>query len=166
MMTTLSPAPPFTLALYEPDIAANAGAIFRTCACFGADAAIIEPAGFPFSDRRFRRSGMDYLEALRIDRHVSFATFEAWRQSHNRRLVLLTTKGDRELWDFEFRAGDVLMMGRESAGVPESVALAADVRLIIPILAPLRSLNVAVAASIALAEATRQARLGAPHAKP
>lgn len=162
-MTTHSPAPPFTLALYEPDIAANAGAIFRTCACFGADAAIIEPAGFPFSDRRFRRSGMDYLESLRIDRHVSFAAFEAWRQSNNRRLILLTTKGDRELWDFEFSPGDVLMMGRESAGVPDAVAQAADVRVMIPIRPPLRSLNVAVAASIALAEATRQARRMGPN---
>ncbi len=75
------------LSLYEPDIAANAGAMFRTCACFGADAAIIEPAGFVFSDKRFRRAGMDYLDALRIDRHVSFAAFEDWRAREGRRLV-------------------------------------------------------------------------------
>ena len=74
------PAAELMLALFEPDIAANAGAIFRTCACLGVDAAIIEPAGFPFSDRRFRRSGMDYLDALRIDRHASFERFEAWRR--------------------------------------------------------------------------------------
>ena len=122
-----------TLALFEPDIAANAGAIFRTCACLGVDAAIIEPAGFPFSDRRFRRSGMDYLDALEIDRHSSFARFEAWRAEAGRRLVLLTTKGERDLWRFAFRPGDVLMVGRELAGVPDEVAARADTRLRIPV---------------------------------
>ena len=144
------------LALYEPDIAANTGAMLRTCACFGADAALIEPAGFVFSDPRFRRSGMDYLDALRIERHVSFAAFEAWRVAAGRRLALLTTTGDVDLWDYRFAPGDVLMVGRESAGVPEAVHRAADVRLRIPIAAPLRSLNVGVAAGIALAEAARQ----------
>jgi tRNA (cytidine/uridine-2'-O-)-methyltransferase len=146
------------LALFEPDIAANAGAMFRTCACLGAGAAIIEPAGFPFSDRRFRRSGMDYLDALRIDRHASFERFEAWRAGEGRRLVLLTTKGDAELWDFAFHPDDVLLVGRESAGVPEFVAAAADQRVRIPLRPPLRSLNVGVAAAIALAEACRQLR--------
>ena len=144
------------LALYEPDIAANAGAMLRTCACFGAAAALIEPAGFVYSDRRFRRAGMDYLDALRLERHVSFAAFEAWRRGGRRRLVLLTTRGDVDLWDFRFAAGDVLMVGRESAGVPEAVHAAADARVRIPIRAPLRSLNVAVAAAVAIAEATRQ----------
>jgi tRNA (cytidine/uridine-2'-O-)-methyltransferase len=146
------------LALYEPDIAANAGAMFRTCACFGADAAIVEPAGFVFSDKKFRRAGMDYLDALAITRHASFAAFEAWRAAEARRLVLLTTGGDVDLWDFAFQPGDVLMVGRESAGVPEAVHAGADVRLRIPILAPLRSLNVGVAAALALGEAARQAR--------
>jgi tRNA (cytidine/uridine-2'-O-)-methyltransferase len=147
-----------TLALFEPDIAANAGAIFRTCACLGVDAAIIEPAGFPFSDRRFRRSGMDYLDALRIDRHSSFERFEAWRAEAGRRLVLLTTRGESDLWRFAFRPGDVLMVGRESAGVPGEVAAKADMRLRIPVRPPLRSLNVGVAAAVALAEALRQLR--------
>jgi len=146
------------LALYEPDIAANAGAMFRTCACLGASAAIIEPAGFPFSDRRFRRSGMDYLDALRIDRHASFERFEGWRAAQGRRLVLLTTKGDVDLWDFAFRSDDVLLVGRESAGVPESVAATAEARVRIPLRPPLRSLNVGVAAALALAEALRQMR--------
>ncbi len=146
------------LALFEPDIAANAGAMFRTCACFGVDSAIIEPAGFPFSDRRFRRSGMDYLDALRIDRHASFERFEAWRLAAERRLVLLTTKGDTNLWDFGFRTGDVLLVGRESAGVPDFVATRADARVRIPVRQPLRSLNVGVAAAIAIAEALRQLR--------
>jgi len=149
------------LSLYEPDIAANAGAMFRTCACFGADAAIVEPAGFVFSDKRFRRAGMDYLDALRIERHVSFAAFELWRARAGRRLVLLTTRGDADLWDFRFSPDDVLMVGRESAGVPDAVQLCADARVRIAIRAPLRSLNVGVAAAVALAEAVRQLSRGA-----
>ena len=149
---------PLTLALFQPDIAPNAGAMLRTCACLGAEAAIIEPAGFPFSDRRFRRAGMDYLEALVIRRFSSFAGFEAWRREAGRRLVLLTTKGDRQLWDFSFEEGDVVMVGQESAGVPPEVASAADARVRIPIRAPLRSLNVAAAAALTLGEALRQLR--------
>jgi tRNA (cytidine/uridine-2'-O-)-methyltransferase len=145
-----------TLALYEPDIAANTGAMLRTCACFGASAALIEPMGFVFSDARFRRAGMDYLDALRIDRHVSFAAFEAWRAGEGRRLVLLTTRADTALWDFTFQPGDVIMVGRESAGVPEHVHAAANAHIRIPIRAPLRSLNVGVSAGIALAEASRR----------
>jgi tRNA (cytidine/uridine-2'-O-)-methyltransferase len=145
-----------TLALYEPDIAANTGAMLRTCACFGASAALIEPMGFVFSDPKFRRAGMDYLDALRIERHISFAAFEDWRRRAGRRLVLLTTRGATGLWDFAFRPGDVVMVGRESAGVPESVHEGADARVRIPIQAPLRSLNVGVAAGVALAEARRQ----------
>ncbi len=149
------------LGLYEPDIAANTGAMLRTCACFGAEAAIIEPAGFVFSDSRFRRAGMDYLDALRIARHASFAAFETWRRGERRRLVLLSTKGDTDLWDFPFAPGDVLLVGRESAGVPEHVHAGADARVRIPIAAGLRSLNVGVAAAVALAEAMRQLRAGA-----
>ena len=146
------------LALYEPDIAANTGAMLRTCACFGAEAALIEPAGFVFTDRRFRRAGMDYLDAIDVARHVSFAAFEDWRRREGRRLALLTTRGDLDLWDFRFAAGDVVMVGRESAGVPEAVHEAADAALRIPICAPLRSLNVGIAAAVALAEALRQLR--------
>jgi tRNA (cytidine/uridine-2'-O-)-methyltransferase len=146
------------LALYEPDIAVNAGAMMRTCACLDVDAAIIEPAGFPVSDRRFRRAGMDYLDHLAIERHASFERFETWRRTTGRRLVLLTTKGDSLLWDFAFRPGDVLMVGRESAGVPDAVAAVADARVRIPIRPPLRSLNVGIAAALALGEALRQLR--------
>jgi tRNA (cytidine/uridine-2'-O-)-methyltransferase len=149
---------PIALALFEPDIAANAGAMMRTCACLGVDAAIIEPAGFSVSDRRFRRSGMDYLDALAIVRHASFERFETWRAASGRRLVLLTTKGDSQLWDFVFRPGDILMVGRESAGVPDAVAAVADARLRIPIRPSLRSLNVGIAAALALGEALRQLR--------
>ncbi len=147
---------PLLLALYEPDIAQNAGAIMRTCACLGVDAAVIEPAGFRIGDSRFRRAAMDYLDAASIANHGSWAKFEAWRSATGRRLVLLTTKGETNLWDFAFCPGDIILVGRESAGVPADVAGAADARLRIPIRPPLRSLNVGVAATIAMTEALRQ----------
>ena len=152
----IQPTAPLLLALYEPDIAQNAGAVFRTCACLGVDAAIIEPAGFRLGDSRFKRAGMDYLDALAIARHDSWARFEAWRSAGRHRLILLTTRGEARLWDFAFREGDILLVGRESAGVPDPVAAAADARVRIPIQPPLRSLNVSVAATIALVEALRQ----------
>jgi tRNA (cytidine/uridine-2'-O-)-methyltransferase len=147
---------PFLLALFEPDIAQNAGAMLRTCACLGVDAAIIEPAGFRMADPRFRRAAMDYLPAVRVATHDSWTKFEAWRGHERRRLVLLTTRGETSPWDFSFRAGDVILVGRESAGAPEAVHEAADARLRIPLRPPLRSLNVGVAATIALVEALRQ----------
>ncbi len=147
---------PLLLALFEPDIAQNAGAMMRTCACLGVDIAVIEPAGFRMADPRFRRAAMDYLSAVRVQGHDSWTKFEAWRASQRRRLILLTTKGETNLWNFRFRPEDVLLVGRESAGVPEGVHAAADARLRIPIRAPLRSLNVGVAATIALTEALRQ----------
>jgi tRNA (cytidine/uridine-2'-O-)-methyltransferase len=150
-----SPAP-LLLALFEPDIAQNAGAMMRTCAYLGVDAAIIEPAGFRINDNRFRRGGMDYLDALTVKTHDSWADFAAWRASNRRRLVLLTTKGETCLWDFAFREGDIILVGRESAGVPEAVSGSADNRLVIPIRPWLRSLNVGVAATIAVTEALRQ----------
>ncbi len=149
-------APRLCLALYQPDIAANAGAMLRTCACLGAEAALIEPAGFSIDDPRFRRSAMDYVGAAPLSRHASWAAFEAWIGAAGRRLVLLTTKGADPLWGFAFRPGDVLMVGRESAGVPGEVAERADARLRIPLQGGMRSLNVSVAAGIALAEAGRQ----------
>lgn len=154
------PSAPLTLALYQPDIAPNVGAMLRTCACLGVEAAIIEPAGFALSDRRLRRSGMDYLDALAIARHIDFERFEAWRALAGRRLVLLTTTGEAALWDFAFRPGDVILVGRESAGVPKTVRARADARVRIPIRPPLRSLNVGVAAALALGEAGRQLRAG------
>ncbi len=145
-----------TLALYQPDIPQNAGTMLRACACLGVNAAIIEPAGFPVSDRHFRRSGMDYLDQVDIARHVSFAAFEDWRHAAGRRLVLLTTTAAEPYTQFVFHPGDVLMVGRESAGAPAQVHAAADARIVIPIRADLRSLNVAVAAAMALGEALRQ----------
>lgn len=149
-----------TLALYQPDIPQNAGTMLRTCACLGVDAAIIAPAAFPTSDRHFRRAGLDYLDAVAITRHASFAAFEAWRAAAGRRLVLLSTKAETPYTQFAFRADDILLVGRESAGVPPAVHEAADRRILIPVRPPLRSLNVAVAAAMVLGEAVRQ--LGNP----
>lgn len=144
------------IALYEPDIPQNTGTILRMGACLGVPVHIIEPAGFPVSDRAFRRAGLDYLDAVRIDRHVSFAAFEAWRKAQNRRLVLLTTRAKDAYPSFAFRIGDILLCGRESAGVPDHVHAAADAALRIPMQRGQRSLNIAVALSMVLGEALRQ----------
>jgi tRNA (cytidine/uridine-2'-O-)-methyltransferase len=144
------------LALYQPDIPQNAGTMLRMAACFGVPVDIIEPAGFPVSDRHFRRAGMDYLELCDITRHVSWLTFNDARGTAGRRLVLLTTKSDTAHTAFAFRPGDTLMVGRESAGVPDDIHAAADARIIIPMRAELRSLNVAISAAIVLGEALRQ----------
>jgi tRNA (cytidine/uridine-2'-O-)-methyltransferase len=156
----VSPAAPLCLALYEPDIAQNTGAMLRTCACLGVRAAIIEPAGFPVSDRHFRRSGMDYLDHVAIDRHISWRAFSAWRRASGRRLILLTTSAEETLWDFAFQREDILMVGRESAGVPQDVHDDSDARIRIAIQPAMRSLNVGVAAAIALGEALRQIARG------
>ena len=158
----MGPAP-LTLALYQPDIPQNAGTLLRTCACLGVAAALVEPAGFPTSDRHFRRAGMDYLDAVALARHSSFTAFEAWRLAAvpARRLVLLSKGGDHACWDVVYRPGDILMVGRESAGVPEAVHAAADLRVTIPMRPPMRSLNVAVAAGLVLGEALRQLRFPA-----
>jgi tRNA (cytidine/uridine-2'-O-)-methyltransferase len=144
------------IALYQPDIAQNTGTILRLAACLGVEAHIIEPAGFPTSDRAFRRAGMDYLDRVALMRHVSWAAFEAWRRERALRLVLLTTQAERSYLDHRFADADVLLFGRESAGVPEEVHAAADARLLIPMRPGLRSLNVAMACAIVVGEALRQ----------
>jgi tRNA (cytidine/uridine-2'-O-)-methyltransferase len=144
------------IALYEPDIPQNTGTILRLCACLGIEAHIIEPAGFPTTDRAFRRAGMDYLEAVALTRHACWRDFEAWRRSRHHRLVLFTTGATLSYLDFRFDQADVLLFGRESAGVPEMVHAAADSRLVIPMRKSVRSLNVAVAAAMAAGEAMRQ----------
>jgi tRNA (cytidine/uridine-2'-O-)-methyltransferase len=144
------------LALYQPDIPQNAGTILRLCACFGIEAHIIEPSGFPTTDRAFRRAGMDYLDAVAIVRHRSWPAFADWRARHAYRLVLFTTTATRSYLDYRYQPDDILMFGRESAGVPAEVHDAADARLKIPIRESLRSLNVAVAAAMAVGEALRQ----------
>lgn len=144
------------LALYQPDIPQNAGTMLRMAACFGIAADIIEPAGFPVSDRHFRRSGMDYLDHIVIQRHNSFASFEVDRKATANRLILLTTKATVAHTQFRFQTGDILMVGRESAGVPPHVHESADGRVLIPMHAQLRSLNVALSAAIVVGEALRQ----------
>jgi tRNA (cytidine/uridine-2'-O-)-methyltransferase len=144
------------LALYQPDIPQNTGTILRLCACCGIEAHIIEPAGFPTSDRAFRRAGMDYLDAVTIVRHASWRAFESWRLSAGHRLVLLTTSASLSYLDFSYRTDDILLVGRESAGVPDEVHASADARVVIPMRADLRSLNVAIAAAMVAGEALRQ----------
>ncbi len=144
------------LALFQPDIPQNTGTILRMCACLGLAAAIIEPAGFPVSDRHFRRAGMDYLSHVDLARYPSWTAFEAWRRARGRRLLLLSTKASLAYTRFSFGDGDILLLGRESAGVPADIHAAADARLVIPLKEPMRSLNVAVAAAMVAGEALRQ----------
>ena len=147
------------IALYEPDIAQNTGTILRLCACLGVSAHIIEPAGFPVSDRAFRRAGMDYLDRVTLTRHASFAAFELWRRAADLDLVLFTTRATVPYLDHRYGARDVLVFGRESSGVPEAVHAAADARLTIPMRPGLRSLNVAMACAMVVGEALRQTRV-------
>ncbi|MBV9754950.1 MAG: tRNA (cytidine(34)-2'-O)-methyltransferase [Hyphomicrobiales bacterium] len=144
------------LALLEPDIPQNTGAIARLAACLGLALDIIEPAGFPVSDRAFRRAGMDYLDHVEIARHTSFEAFNEWRRAQAHRLVLATTKADLSYTDFVFSPGDIVLLGRESAGAPEHVHASADARIRIPMRHGMRSLNVALAAAMIAGEALRQ----------
>jgi tRNA (cytidine/uridine-2'-O-)-methyltransferase len=152
------------MALFQPDIPQNTGTILRLCACLDVAAHIIEPAGFPVSDRHFRRAGMDYLDQVTITRHDSWSKFEQWRRAEGCRLILFTTRGVGSYLDYRYGAADVLLFGRESAGVPDEVFAAADARLAIPIKPALRSLNVAMAAAMAVGEALRQTK--SPAASP
>jgi len=142
------------LALYEPDIPQNVGALLRLGACLGVGVDLIEPVGFLLTDKGLKRAGMDYLKTAQLTRHDSWARFHAGIGAG--RLVLLTTRGDMAYTDFAFQPGDTLMVGRESAGVPDDVHDAADARLVIPMRAGARSLNVAQAAAMVLGEALRQ----------
>ena len=144
------------IALYEPDIPQNTGTVLRLCACLGLEAHIVEPAGFPVTDRAFRRAGMDYLDQVAITRHGSWAEFEGWRRRQQLSLVLVTTGADRSFLDHAYRDDQILLFGRESAGVPQAVHKAADVRLRIPMREGLRSLNVAMAVALVAGEALRQ----------
>ena len=145
------------VALYEPDIPQNTGTILRLCACLGVEAHMIGPTGFPSTDRAFRRAGMDYLDQVTLRRHHSWAAFDAWRRGETLRLVLLTTRATTSYLDHHYRADDVLLFGRESAGVPDAVHAAADSRLTIPMRQGLRSLNVAMACAMVVGEVLRQA---------
>ena len=144
------------IALFEPDIPQNTGTILRLAACLGIEAHIIGPAGFPTTDRAFRRAGMDYLDQVEIVRHPSWEAFESWRVGTGARLILFTTRAQQSYLEHAFRGDDVLLFGRESSGVAEKVHAAADARLVIPMREGLRSLNVAMAAAMAVGEAMRQ----------
>jgi tRNA (cytidine/uridine-2'-O-)-methyltransferase len=152
------------VALYEPDIPQNTGTIMRLGACFGVAVHIVGPAAFPANERAFRRAGLDYLDHVTIQDHVSFGHFQAWRRAENRRLVLLTTKAATTHLHFAYNETDILLCGRESAGVPDEVHHAADARIRVPMQKDLRSLNVAVSLAIVLGEALRQTG-GFPHAQ-
>ena len=148
------------LALYQPDIPQNAGTILRLGACLGVPIDIIEPCGFLLDDRRLRRAGLDYAAQAEIIRHRSWSDYQKTRKSSSTpgRLLLLTTAGSLDYSDFAFAAKDTLLLGRESAGVPQEVHAAADARLAVPMCPGLRSLNVALAAAMVLGEALRQTR--------
>ncbi len=144
------------IALYQPDIPQNTGTILRMAACLDIAVDVILPAGFDFSDRALRRACLDYLQHVSLTRHASFAAFEAWRKAAGHRIVLATTRSETPYTAFKFAPGDILMMGRESAGVPDHVASMADARIVVPMRPGLRSLNVAVAAAMIAGEARRQ----------
>jgi tRNA (cytidine/uridine-2'-O-)-methyltransferase len=143
-------------ALFEPDIPQNAGAIMRLGACLGVPVHIIHPAGFVLSDHNFKRAGMDYLSRADLIEHDNWDAFQIWRQERGRRVVALSAKGNERLDSFRFSADDVLLLGRESAGLPAAIRQSADAFVRIPMRAENRSLNVATAASIAVFEALRQ----------
>ncbi len=143
------------LALYQPDIPQNTGTLLRLSACMGVEIDVIGPTGFNMTDKALRRSGMDYLDQVTIHRHISFDLFYSSLKPQNR-LVLLTTKASQSYTSFSFQADDVLMLGRESCGVPEKVAQICDSRIIIPMQKLSRSLNIAVAGAMVLGEALRQ----------
>jgi len=147
---------PVDLALYQPDIAQNTGTLLRLGACLGVTLHIIHPTGFPFSRKGLKRGGLDYLDVAQFVEHDSYAHFDSHRRSSGRRLVLLTTKASQSAYAASYRDDDILMVGRESAGVPAEIADGADLRIRIPMLPERRSLNVAVAASLILGEALRQ----------
>jgi len=144
------------IALYQPDIAGNTGTILRFAACLGLGVDIIEPAGFPLSDKALKRAGMDYLEMAALTRHIDWNAFEDWRKKDGRRLVLLSTKATTPYTSFSFADGDILLFGRESAGVPDAVHQAADARLTIPMQGAARSINVALSVAMVAGEAIRQ----------
>ena len=142
------------VALFEPEIAGNVGAVLRLCACLGTAVDLIEPLGFAWDDRRVRRTAMDYIDHVVVAHH---ADFQAFRSSiGKRRLVLFTTKSDRSAYDYAFGADDVLLFGKESGGVPAAVADACDARVRIPMQRAVRSMNLATATALALGEALRQ----------
>lgn len=143
--------------LYQPDIAGNVGTIIRTCACFGLELNIIEPCGFPFDDNRIKRASMGYFEKIKIKKYDSFSDFK--NKNPNCRIILLTIKSSTRYYNFKFNENDIIMVGRETSGVPEEIHKNVDHRVLIPMKKEARCLNVAVSLSIVLGEALRQCKL-------
>ncbi|MHA7968471.1 tRNA (cytidine(34)-2'-O)-methyltransferase [Rhizobium sp. CAU 1783] len=144
------------IALYQPDIPGNTGTILRLAACLGLGVDIIEPAGFDISDRNLKRAGMDYLASVTLQRHVNFEHFEEWRAASGRRLILASTRAAMRYTEVAYRPDDILLFGRESAGVPDHVHDRADARVLIPMIEGQRSINVAMSAAMIAGEALRQ----------
>lgn len=147
---------PVALALYQPDIANNTGTLIRLGACLDTTIHIIHPTGFVFSPKTLARAGLDYIDHAAVVEHDSWSFFDSWRRHKGHRLVLLTTKSQQSAYQTAYTPGDILMVGRESAGVPEAVAAACDLAVRIPMRSNLRSINVALAATLILGEAKRQ----------
>jgi tRNA (cytidine/uridine-2'-O-)-methyltransferase len=146
------------IALYQPDIAQNLGTTLRTAACLGIDVEIIEPCGFPLDDRKLKRSGMDYIDHVKYTRHNDWNSFKNWAKDSNHRIILLSSKATTSYTDFKFQPNDILMAGRETAGVPAEVSAYCENSVTIPMQGAMRSLNVAVSVAVVLGEAIRQTR--------
>lgn len=144
------------IALYQPDIANNTGTLLRLGACLGLAVHVIHPAGFPISPKTLARAGLDYVEHAVLREHVNFEQFDAWRRAADRRLVLLSTKASESAYEARYASGDIILLGRESAGVPDDIAALADLRVRIPMRPARRSLNVALAGAMIAGEAMRQ----------
>ena len=147
------------IALFEPDIPQNTGNIFRLGACLGIEVDIIEPTGYVFNDKKFKRSSMDYINYIKYKRHLDWETFYNWSKKNNFRLILLTTKSLKKYYDYKYQESDILLFGRESAGVPKEVHDCVDEQLTIPMTQGLRSINVSSAVSLVAGEACRQLNL-------
>ena len=144
------------IALYQPDIPQNTGNIFRLGACLGVSIDIIEPTGFIFDDKRFKRSAMDYLDHIDYKRHIDWQHFYDWKKENNFRLILMTTKSQKSLYNFKFNPSDILLFGRESAGVPKNIHNIVDHRLKIPMKSGVRSINLSSSVALVLGESIRQ----------
>ena len=147
------------IALFEPDIPQNTGNIFRLGACLGIQVDIIEPTGYIFDDKRFKRSSMDYIDQIKYKRHLDWGAFYEWSKKNNFRLILFTTKSKKKYIDYKFKDNDILLFGRESAGVPQNVHDSVDEQLTIPMVKNLRSINVSSSVALVTGEACRQLNL-------
>ena len=144
------------IALYQPDIPQNTGNIFRLGACLGVSVDIIEPTGFIFDDKKFKRSAMDYINHIEYKKHIDWQHFYDWSQEKKYRLILMTTKARQSFYEFEFHSSDILLFGRESAGVPDNVHQIVDHRLTIPMKEGVRSINLSSSVALVLGEGLRQ----------